>query len=746
MGFDYSKEPGLTLLDRNLSTEGSPLISIITPYYNAGKYFEQTFNSVLNQTFPWFEWIIIDDGSTEQYDLEILESFSKKDKRIHVFHQVNKGQSVARNSAIQRTATEIVVPLDADDLIVPTYLECVYFGLKFNPNASWCHTDSLGFQVQEYLWKKTFSTERMKHENILTCTGAIRKKDLEDVGGYDATEKHYDEDWCLWLRLLSQNKFPVHLSQYAFWYRKTEIGMSQKVRGNNELKVRSDELVRQAAKAVNAPIVPKEYPCVNPPGKYLKPKTSNWDRYIFRTDSKIHVMMILPWMEMGGADLFNLDVVKKIDKSEFEMSILTTVPAEHTWRQRFEEYVTDIFDLPSFLDVENYAEFISYFIKSREIDIIFLSNSYYGYYLLPWLRKEFPHVVIVDYIHMEEWYWRNGGFARTSGAVGEITEKTYVCNERTRQVMINDFGRTPESVETVYIGVDKDKFDANKVEAGLAKKMMEIEMSRPVILFPCRIHPQKRPFLMLEIARETKKNIENIAFVVVGDGPQLEELKIKVKDANLSETVYFAGRQNDMLPFYKDCDLTLICSLKEGLALTAYESLAMGKPVVTSDVGGQSELIDGEVGAVLPLMQSEAEELDAREFSPEEVNQYAQAIVHILTDKDGYKTMCKACRQRIEQSFSSKIMIEKLQNNFEELVNNEALKALRKQTSADLMKFSSLVNDHVTVFNEIETYENMYKNAHGADTKNELMRLANSKWGSRLIKLAFKLKLNKLFR
>ena len=67
MEFDYTKEPGKVRLNRNLNTEDTPLVSIITPYYNAGKYFEQTFNCVMNQTFPWFEWIIVNDGSTKYF-------------------------------------------------------------------------------------------------------------------------------------------------------------------------------------------------------------------------------------------------------------------------------------------------------------------------------------------------------------------------------------------------------------------------------------------------------------------------------------------------------------------------------------------------------------------------------------------------------------------------------------------------------------------------------------------------------
>ena len=81
MEFDYTKEPGRELLQRGLSHEGTPLVSIITPYYNAGKYFEQTFNCVMNQTFPWFEWIIVDDGSTDEDSVKLLKLLASEHVR-----------------------------------------------------------------------------------------------------------------------------------------------------------------------------------------------------------------------------------------------------------------------------------------------------------------------------------------------------------------------------------------------------------------------------------------------------------------------------------------------------------------------------------------------------------------------------------------------------------------------------------------------------------------------------------------
>ena len=745
MYFDFNSQPGKTIVNRGLNTSGTALMSIITPYYNAGEFFEQTFNCVLNQTFAWFEWIIVDDGSRDERSIDVLNNLSRRDGRIKVLRQENQGQAAARNFAAANSQTDILVPLDADDLIAPTFLEKLYWALHFNADAAWAYTDSVGFGNQEYLWRKPFSALRMKTENFLVCTAAIRKTAFDRVGGYDASARHYDEDWSLWLRLLAKGEFPVHVNGYSFWYRRSTGGMQNTVQTDYELRKRSKELIEQCAANVREEVCAVEYPRASTLEKYRSPRVSDWGRKVFSQHTKTHVMLLLPWMEMGGADLFNLDICRKINKDRFEISVLTTVPAENSWQQQFEEHVTDIFNLPDFLDVENYPEFISYMIKSRDIDVLFLSNSYYGYYLVPWLRKEFPDLAIIDYVHMEEWYWRNGGYARTSGAMGEILEKTYVCNERTRRVLIRDFRRAPESVETLYIGVDRETFDAAKVEKGQVRKALGIDDHRPVVLFPCRIHPQKRPFLMLEIAKQLRIRIPDVAFVVVGDGPQFEELRLAVQRDGLSETVYLAGREEDVRPYYADCDLTLICSLKEGLALTAYESLAMGKPVVTSDVGGQAELIDETVGRVLPLLQSEADGLDDRDFPEDEVAQYVDAITELLSDEENYGKLCRNCRERIEKQFSSQIMIDKLEQIFIQLGSEQNL-AARRQISRELGKYSRMVGELPAVFGEIEGYEAMYKNAYSPDMKNELMRIANSKWGSRLIKLAFQLKLNRIFR
>lgn len=698
--FDYTKTPGKKRIRFYSPGIEKALVSVITPFFNGGEYFEETFNSVMNQTFPWFEWIIVNDGSTNQEHVYQMEKLAETDDRIRVIHQQNGGLSCARNTGFQNANTGLVVPLDADDLISPQYLECLYWALLYHPEAAWAYSDTYGFSAQEYKWKHPFSAERMKRDNILVATAMIRKKDYDDVGGYKVEKMSYNEDWRFWLDMLGLHKRPVHIGTELFWYRRLEKGMLSSIKVDRKRVEFNAKIIEKAAAQVDGSVEAMEYPVTKSEVDFPKPPFRKWEEKSNPDKKGKRILWLIPWMVMGGADKFNLDAIAGLSKMGYENSILTTLPSENEWRQKFEDYTDEIFCMSDFLDPAHYAEFVAYFIQSRQIDVLFVTNAYDGYYMLPWLRMHFPDLVIMDYVHMEEWYWRAGGHARTSGALNGIVEKTYVCNSATRQVMIESFQCPEESVECMYIGVDHRYFDRKNEKEGYLHKETGIDEKRPIVLFPCRIHEQKRPFMLLDIADGVKEVLPEAAFVVVGDGPQLNELRETIKDRKLDEYVFCIGRSSQMRACYRDSALTVICSLKEGLALTAYESCAMGVPVVSSDVGGQKDLIGEAVGALVPLQQSEKLDLNKREFPKDEVKQYVDHITRILKDKELRENMAKNCREKIESGFSLDKMVEHFDGEIQRLCADPVCKERRNYVSAMLRAFPNHAADYYTIYCE----------------------------------------------
>lgn len=259
--FSFEKEPGKHL-DKPLRSDHDghiPAISIITPYYNSDAYLEQTFNCVMNQTFADFEWVIVNDGSTRPEAVEELKRIAAMDTRISIIDQKNGGQSAAKNHGIRCSKAEIIVFLDADDLIEEYYLEALYRALQEHPDAAWSYTDLVGFGTWQYIWCKPFSAGRMTFNNTLVNAAAFRRKALEAVDCFTELYKHYDEDWALYLKLIGAGYHPVHVPIIGFWYRRSDTGMQQTVRKDDELRSRSDVYIEQLSRAVDIHIHGEEY-------------------------------------------------------------------------------------------------------------------------------------------------------------------------------------------------------------------------------------------------------------------------------------------------------------------------------------------------------------------------------------------------------------------------------------------------------------------------------------------------------
>ncbi len=100
----------------------NPMISVIMPVYNGEKYLREAIDSILNQTYTDFEFIIVDDGSTDK-SLDIIEHYSKIDDRIIVISRENKGLSASLNEGIEKARSKYIARMDADDISTETRFE-----------------------------------------------------------------------------------------------------------------------------------------------------------------------------------------------------------------------------------------------------------------------------------------------------------------------------------------------------------------------------------------------------------------------------------------------------------------------------------------------------------------------------------------------------------------------------------------------------------------------------------------------
>jgi glycosyltransferase involved in cell wall biosynthesis len=186
----------------------TPLVTIVTPSFNTGRFIEETLRSVRDQDYPLVEHIVLDSGSTDQ-TLEIVARFPSvrliTAAPATVTGKINHGFSIAKG--------DIVGWLCADDLYLPGAITNAVEALKRNPDAAltYCNfilVDEHGVEFKRWRGKQATLRNLLDEENQIPTEGAfIRREALERVGPVD-TRYSLVPDWDLWIRI--SEIFPIH--------------------------------------------------------------------------------------------------------------------------------------------------------------------------------------------------------------------------------------------------------------------------------------------------------------------------------------------------------------------------------------------------------------------------------------------------------------------------------------------------------------------------------------------------------
>ena len=194
------------------------LVSIITPCYNGEKYIAETIDSVLQQTYPNFEMIIVDDGSNDN-SVELVHRYQQKDKRIKLITQENAGSASARNKGIRHAEGRYIALLDADDIWLPTFLEKQIDFMRKNHAvcvfSSYDRIDEQSQQIGHTTKAKSYIT--VKDMRVMNQIGCL-------TGLYDTSKygKKYLKEELNSIR-----------DDYAYWY--DVVALENAAYGNQEI-------------------------------------------------------------------------------------------------------------------------------------------------------------------------------------------------------------------------------------------------------------------------------------------------------------------------------------------------------------------------------------------------------------------------------------------------------------------------------------------------------------------------------
>lgn len=233
------------------------------------------------------------------------------------------------------------------------------------------------------------------------------------------------------------------------------------------------------------------------------------------------------------------------------------------------------------------------------------------------------------HIHIQRWLWRT-------------TDQVLAVSEMLRENLHKNFNFPQERIRVVANGVDLARFDLAhhgvdyKARLGLPANALTVGAIGRVV--PVKAYP-----IFLQAAKLVCQEIPQAHFVIVGDGPQLDELVNLAEEYAITPRVHFLGARKDVPEILRGLEVYVLSSESEGMSNTILEAMASGRPVVATAVGGNPELVvDGETGLLVP---------------PNNPHAMAAAITKLLRAPEQRRQMGRLGRERVEEKFSLDVMV-----------------------------------------------------------------------------------------
>ncbi|BCB97292.1 glycosyl transferase group 1 [Dissulfurispira thermophila] len=225
-----------------------------------------------------------------------------------------------------------------------------------------------------------------------------------------------------------------------------------------------------------------------------------------------------------------------------------------------------------------------------------------------------------------------------------LPHKVVTVSEYVRQYLINA-GIPKDKVVAIPTGINITRFDSKKAHGSLRQEL-GLKTNTPIVGTIAILRKKKGHHILLDAIPLILQKIPDVVFVFAGDGPQKENIMNKITNMGLSDKVFMLGLRNDIPEILKSIDLFVLPTLQEALGTSFIEAMAMGKPVVGTDVGGVGEVIKDGINGYL--------------VEPNNPLVLADAVIKILEDREKAIAMGIEGREIVEQNYTVEKMCEKM--------------------------------------------------------------------------------------
>lgn len=343
------------------------------------------------------------------------------------------------------------------------------------------------------------------------------------------------------------------------------------------------------------------------------------------------VLLVVPSLEQGGAQKFVMDLADGLDKTKYEVRVLSYYKRTNSVFDKFAEQKginTVYLDKTPGLQFSFFKK-VKALVKEYNPDIIHTNIDSILYLLRSYKRKQVKLHTVHSIAEKE-----SSGLQRF---VRFLAYKIF----RVIPVGISDIVADSISkihhikrsnIPVVYNGVDCKRYDIPRISSDKIR-LVTVGTIYSVKNFP----------FLVESFAELCKDFDNLDLTIVGDGAGREKLQAQIDSLGLSDKIHIAGCVYDVENYLARADVYVACSLFEGLPISMLEAMSAGLPIVSTNVGGVSEIVKDGVNGIL--------------VEPQNKEKYVQALKELVLNnstRDVYSVKAK----ELSKKYDIKLMVD----------------------------------------------------------------------------------------
>ena len=348
------------------------------------------------------------------------------------------------------------------------------------------------------------------------------------------------------------------------------------------------------------------------------------------------ILFVTRCFEYGGAERYLLQLIERLCGPEVHVTVICFI--ENFFSARLKPELADYVDI-TVAEEPTKWRWIALLAKSRPDVVVFNSGSLW---IFPWYAPIAARLagasrsVFVAHLpppaNGERRHWLTG-----IKLTAPLWNATICVSNEIRNYLINDFRFPPKRVRTVLNGVSLPDFGSTVVVRPNLKGRLAISEEEFLIVCTARLTDQKGIDILLKAMAQVLSRGVQCKCIIVGEGPERQELETLMQSLGLGEHVFFEGFRTDVRPYLRAADAFVLTSVREGLPLSLLEAMACGLACVVTRVGANAEVIDTNVDGLL-----------VNAGSPSEV---ADAIVYLVRNPQQRAAMGRNARARVETAF-----------------------------------------------------------------------------------------------